>query len=233
MKPVIGIPQMGQSLFRKYMKSKYVQSLVRAGAQVRWIELTDPEKAVSELLKCDGLLLPGGADVNPNLYGQEPTEKCGKPNTLRDTAEWKMLEAFLPTQKPVLCICRGVQLLNVFRGGTLHQDISLVQVSKHSDFLSKNRGIHQIKLSANTRLAQILKEEPLTVNSLHHQAVDWVGAELRVCAVSDDGFIEALELENHPFCMGVQWHPEHMSRKNPVQQRLFDVFVSACTEGSR
>lgn len=233
MKPVIGIPQMGQSLFRKYMKSKYVQSLVRAGAQVRWIELIDPEEAVSELLECDGLLLPGGADVNPNLYGQAPTEMCGKPNTLRDTAEMKMLEAFLPTQKPVLCICRGVQLLNVFCGGTLHQDISRMQVSRHSDFLSKNRGIHQIKLSANTRLAQILKEETLTVNSLHHQAAGQVGKELTVSAVSDDGFIEALELENHPFCIGVQWHPEHMSKKSSLQQSLFDAFVSACASNAR
>lgn len=231
MKPVIGIPQMGQDLFRQYMKRKYVQSLVRAGAQVRWIELADPNKAVSELLECDGLLLPGGADVNPKLYGQEPSEKCGKPNTLRDNAERKMLEAFLPTGKPVFCICRGVQLLNVFCGGTLHQDISLTQVSRHSDFLSRNKGIHPVKISAHTKLAQIMKEETLMVNSLHHQAADRIGSGLTVSAVSDDGFTEALELSGHPFCIGVQWHPEHMSKKSAVQQGLFDAFVHACMGG--
>lgn len=108
MKSVIGIPQMGPGLFRKYLKSKYVNALERAGAQVRWIELTDPAAAVAELMECDGLLLPGGPDVNPGLYGQTPTAKCGKPDALRDTGEMKLLEAFVPTGKPVLCICRGL-----------------------------------------------------------------------------------------------------------------------------
>lgn len=230
MKPIVGIPQMGQDLFRKYMKGKYVRSLERAGAQVRWIELEDPDRAVSQLLECDGLLLPGGADVNPALYGQEPSEKCGKPNDLRDVAEMKMLEAFLPTKKPVFCICRGVQLLNVFFGGTLYQDISLTQVSRHSDFPSRSKGIHRIKLYPHTALSRILEEDTLLVNSLHHQAADQVGLGLTVSAVSEDGFIEALEVRYHPFCIGVQWHPEHMSKKSAVQQSLFDAFVRACEE---
>lgn len=228
MKPVIGIPQMGNDLFRKYMKSKYAASLRRAGAEVRWIELEDPEAAVAELMTCDGLLLPGGADVNPHLYGQEPTEKCGKPNTLRDTAEMKMLEAFLPTNKPVFCICRGVQLLNVFFGGTLYQDIKLTQVCKHSHFPSKNKGTHNVKLYGHTKLGHILDVPNTMVNSLHHQAVEQVGLGLTIGAVSDDGFIEALEILTHPFCIGVQWHPEHMSKANPAQQKLFDAFVDAC-----
>lgn len=233
MKPVIGIPRMGQDPFRKYMKSKYVQSLECSGAQVRWIKLEDPDRAVSEILECDGLLLPGGADVNPVLYGQEPSEKCGKPNTLRDTAEMKMLEAFLLTNKPVLCICRGVQLLNVFFGGTLHQDIKLTQAVRHSDFRSRNKGIHQVRLFSHTRLAHILNKDTVLVNSLHHQAVDRVGLGLTVSAVSGDGFIEALEIIHHPFCIGVQWHPEHMSKKSAVQQSLFDAFVNACGEKRR
>lgn len=228
MKPVIGIPQMGSDLFRKYMKSKYVSSLVRAGAQVRWIELEDTDAAVAQLLDCDGLLLPGGADVNPKLYGQVPTEKCGKPNTLRDTGEMKLLEAFLPTNKPILCICRGVQLLNVFCGGTLHQDIKDSQKCSHSDFFTRARGCHQVKIMPHTRLNHIFEEETVKVNSLHHQAVDQVGKDLTISAVSEDGFVEALEITRHPFCIGVQWHPEHMSKRNPTQQKLFDAFVEAC-----
>lgn len=228
MAPVIGIPQMGNDLFRKYMKSKYVAALEAAGARARWIELEDPEKAVAELLECDGLLLPGGADVDPALYGQTPTEKCGKPNTLRDTAEMKMLEAFVPTGKPVLCICRGMQLLNVYFGGTLHQDISATQVCKHSDFFSKNKGNHPVKVLPRTKLSQIFKEETVTVNSLHHQAVDALGPGLTVSAVSGDGFIEGVEVFLHPFCVGVQWHPEHMCRSVAAQQGIFDAFVKAC-----
>lgn len=228
MMSVIGIPQMGNDLFRKYMKSKYVQSLERSGATVRWIGLEDLQAAVAAALECDGLLLPGGADVDPHLYGQEPTEQCGKPNVLRDAAEPKLLEAFLPTGKPVLCICRGVQMLNVHFGGTLHQDISKMQVCKHSDFRKKNKGSHTVKLLPRTKLSQIFGEEPIRVNSMHHQAVDKVGPGLAVSAVSEDGFIEGLEVFLHPFCVGVQWHPEHMSKFVPAQQKLFDAFVAAC-----
>lgn len=230
MKPVIGIPQMGNDLFRKYMKRKYTKSLERAGADVRWIELGDTDKAVAQLLACDGLLLPGGADVNPQLYGQEPSEKCGKPNTLRDTAEKKMLEAFLPTNKPIFCICRGVQMLNVFCGGTLHQDIKDTQKCRHSDFGSRGKGCHKVKIFTHTHLSEIFGKEEVLVNSMHHQAADQVGKELTICAVSEDGFIEALEITHHPFCIGVQWHPEHMSQNDPAQQKLFDAFVAACKQ---
>jgi len=228
MKPVIAMPQMGNDLFRKYMKSKYVRSLRRAGAQVRWIDLEDMDKAVHELLACDGLLLPGGADVAPRLYGQEPTEKCGKPNTLRDTGEMKMLAAFLPTGKPILGICRGVQLMNVFFGGTLHQDIKDAQKYNHSDFRNKNRGNHAVTLTAGTKLADIFGTQTLIVNSLHHQAADAAAPDLSVAARSEDGFIEALEHKTHPFCLGVQWHPEHMSHASEAQRSLFRAFVDAC-----
>lgn len=229
MNPVIAIPQMGNSLFRRYMKSKYVQSLHRAGAEVRWIKLEDPDRAVAEMLTCDALLLPGGADISPILYGQTPTEKCGKPNELRDNAEMKMLEAFLPTNKPILCICRGVQLLNVFFNGTLHQDIKGTQVCKHAHFPSRNKGIHNVKIYPNTKLGRILGQNTVKVNSLHHQAVDQLGPGLTISAVSEDGFIEGLEVFLHPFCVGVQWHPEHMSKTNALQQKLFDAFVQAST----
>lgn len=228
MKPVIAVPQWGNSPLRLYMKSKYIESLHRAGAEIRWIELDDPDKAVEEMLECDGLLLPGGDDLNPALYGQTPKPECGKPDNRRDKAEMKMLEAFLPTNKPIFCVCRGLQLLNVFYNGTLHQDIKKIQVCKHSHFRSAKKGIHRVKVYPRTKLAQILGEEPVKVNSLHHQAVDKLGPGLTVSAVSDDGFIEGLEVFLHPFCIAVQWHPEHMSKYSAQQQKLFDAFVLAC-----
>lgn len=229
MKPVIAMPQMGNDLFRKYMKSKYMQSLKHAGAEVCWIDLGNADAAVRKALYCDGLLLPGGADVNPKLYGQELSEKCGSPNQLRDAAEMKMLEAFLLTGKPIFGICRGSQLLNVFMGGTLMQDIKDIQKCRHMHFPSKNKGTHMVNVAANTRLSSILGQTgPVRVNSLHHQAVDRIGNKLTAGAVSEDGFIEEVEITEHPFCVGVQWHPEHMSRKNPLQQKLFDEFVYVC-----
>ena len=228
MNPVIAIPQMGNDLFRRYMKSKYVRSLQRAGADVRWIALEDTKKAVSEMLECSGLLLPGGADINPKLYGQELSEKCGKPDELRDTAEWEMLEAFLPSGKPIFCICRGVQLLNVFLGGSLHQDIRDLQTCRHADFSSKNRGCHKVSFHPDTRLRDIFREESAIVNSLHHQAADEIGEGLWIPADSPEGFAEALELEDYPFCLAVQWHPEYMAGRTPSQQRLFQALVDAC-----
>lgn len=232
MKPVIAIPQMGNDLFRKYMKSKYTKSLETAGADVKWIELDNIEKAVAQALSCDGLLLPGGADIDPQLYGQKPTEKCGKPNAVRDAAEPAILQAFFKTKKPVLAICRGIQLLNVYKGGTLLQDIKDNQKYKHMDFFSRAGSIHMVSIDKNSILYSILKTENINVNSMHHQAIDKVGAELTVTAKSADGYVEAIELCNYPFCIGVQWHPEHMSKKSAEQRKIFTAFVSACQTNS-
>ena len=223
MKPVIAMPKLSNDPFRIYMKSKYVFSLWRSGARVRWIGNKNTEDNRRALLKCDGLLMPGGVDIEPARYGQETHEKCGKIDLTRDAAEWWMLESFLPTQKPLLGICRGIQMLNVFQGGTLHQHID-----GHSDFKSRSTGCHRVSILPGSRLETILSESCLTVNSLHHQAVDALGKDLAVCAVSEDGIVEAVIHTSHPFCLAFQWHPEHMSRKNKGQQKIFDTFVNAC-----
>ena len=228
MPTVIAIPQMGTDLFRKYMKSKYIKSLQRAGATVKWIELDDAEKTVREALACDGLLLPGGADIEPSLYGREREEKCGKPNKKRDKGEFEIFSSYVKTEKPILCICRGFQLLNVFYGGTLHQDISGIKKCSHSDFLKRSKSIHSVTVTEGTGLYGLFGKSEVGVNSLHHQAVETVGEGLEVSAVSEDGFVEALEIADHPFCLGVQWHPEHMSKNDSLQQKLFDEFVKRC-----
>ncbi|MBO5934574.1 MAG: gamma-glutamyl-gamma-aminobutyrate hydrolase family protein [Clostridia bacterium] len=228
MSVVIAIPQMGTDLFRKYMKSKYVKSIERAGGEVRWIEPDDTGKAIKEALSCDGLLLPGGADIEPALYGREREEKCGKPNKLRDDYEFLIYEAFVKTGKPILCICRGFQLLNVANGGTLHQDIADIKKCSHSDFLKRAKAIHDITITKDTKLFSIFSKTNTGVNSLHHQAIENVGENLIVSAVSEDGFVEAIELKEYPFCIGVQWHPEHMSKKDSLQQNIFNSFVNAC-----
>lgn len=228
MKPVIAMPKLENTLFRCYMISKYILCLWRSGAKVVRIPLKDLEKNREKLLACDGLLLPGGADVDPSYYGQERSEKCGKVEKLRDEGEWAILEAFLPTEKPILCICRGEQLMNVFCGGTLHQDISESQKCKHSDFKSRADWTHTVEVVPGTRLASILGPGKCRVNSMHHQAVDIPAPGLTVNAVSGDGFVEGLEKEDHPFFLGVQWHPEHMSRKDKGQRKIFTAFVEAC-----
>lgn len=227
---IIAIPQMGNDLFRKYMKSKYAKSLERANAEVKWIELDDIDSAVGEALSCNGLLLPGGADIAPEMYGQAPVKECGKPNELRDKAEPEILSAFLETGRPIFAICRGIQLLNVFKGGTLKQDIKNEQKYKHMDFLSRSGSIHPIEIEKDSLLFGIVGSENTDVNSMHHQAIDKVGGGFKVTARSADGYIEAIELEGYPFCLGVQWHPEHMSKKSEIQRRLFTAFAEKARE---
>lgn len=228
MSTTIAIPQMGTDLFRKYMKSKYVKSIERAGANVKWIELDNTEKAVEEALACDGLLLSGGADIEPTLYGRKREEKCGKPNELRDKNEFEIFNAFVKTDKPILGICRGFQLINVACGGTLHQDIADIKKCNHSDFLKRAKPIHKVTITENTLLYNIFGKTEVGVNSLHHQAIENIGENLTVSAISEDGFVEGLELNNHQFCVAVQWHPEHMSKTDALQQKLFNEFISTC-----
>lgn len=224
MTPEIAIPKLGPGLLRRCLGKKYVAALAAAGACVRWIGPEDLDAA----LQCDGLLIPGGDDIDPSLYGQTKTQKCGKQNPLRDRLDPALLQMFLPTGKPVLGVCRGMQMLNVFLGGTLHQDIHDQQSLCHQNFPARGKGVHDVSVADNSRLRSIVGSARIRVNSLHHQTVDVPGAGLTVTARSDDGFAEAIELEEHPFCMGLQWHPELMSRHAQEQHEILCAFTASC-----
>ena len=221
----IAMPRMVPNQLLAEAHAKYPESLARAGAEMRWIELDDPDKAVQDALACDGLLLPGGGDIDPKFYGQERIPACGEPNVLRDTAEPLLLRAFLAAGKPILGICRGIQVLNAFLGGELYQDIKPLEHVPHNDHWAK---IHTVTVRRGTLLAEILKQDTVLVNSQHHQAASRVAPGLEIAALSEDGFIEALEKPDAKFCLGVQWHPEWLSEADPRQQALFDAFVKAC-----
>ena len=173
----------------------------------------------------NAVLLPGGGDIEPSLFGQERIPACGEPNPLRDAAEPKLLHAFLAAGKPILGICRGIQVLNAFLGGELYQDIKPLEHLPHNDHWAK---IHTVTVRRGTLLAEILKQDTVLVNSQHHQAASRVAPGLEIAALSEDGFIEALEKPDAKFCLGVQWHPEWLSEADPRQQALFDAFVKAC-----
>ena len=221
----IAMPRMSTDPELTVAQSKYVESLARAGAEVRWIELADPGKAAAEALECAGLLLPGGGDIEPSLFGQERIPACGEPNLLRDATEPTLLHAFLAADKPILGICRGIQVLNVFLGGELYQDIQPMEHVPHNDHWAK---VHTVTIRRGTLLSTILGQDTLLVNSQHHQAASRVAPGLEIAALSEDGFVEALEKPDAKFCLGVQWHPEWLSAADPRAQALFDAFVKAC-----
>ena len=211
MSVTIAMPRMSTDPELTAAQAKYPESLARAGAEMCWIELDDPEKAVQDALACDGLLLPGGGDIDPKFYGQERIPACGEPNLAAD--------------KPVLAICRGIQLMNVALGGDLYQDIKPFEHVPHNDHWGK---IHTVTVRRDTLLSRILGQDTALVNSQHHQAVDKVAPGLVLSALSEDGIVEGIEKPDAKFCLGVQWHPEWLSAADPAMQGIFDAFVAAC-----
>ncbi len=227
MRVVIAMPRMSTDPEPTVAQSKYMESLARAGAGMRWVELSDPEQAVQDALTCDGLLLPGGGDMDPKFYGQERIPACGEPNLLRDAAEPLLLRAFLAADKPVLGICRGIQVMNAVLGGDLYQDIKPFEHLPHNDHWTK---VHTVTVRRGTLLSRILGQDTVLVNSQHHQAVDRVAPGFTLAALSEDGIVEAIEKPDARFCLGVQWHPEWLSDADPAMQGLFDAFVNACSK---
>ena len=227
MRVVIAMPRMSTDPEPTVAQSKYMESLARAGAGMRWVELSDPEQAVQDALTCDGLLLPGGGDMDPKFYGQARIPACGEPNLLRDAAEPLLLRAFLAADKPVLGICRGIQVMNAVLGGDLYQDIKPFEHLPHNDHWAK---VHTVTVRRGTLLSRILGQDTVLVNSQHHQAVDRVAPGFTLAALSEDGIVEAIEKPDARFCLGVQWHPEWLSDADPAMQGLFYAFVNACSK---
>ena len=227
MRVVIAMPRMSTDPEPTVAQSKYIESLARAGAGMRWVELSDLEQAVQDALTCDGLLLPGGGDMDPKFYGQARIPACGEPNLLRDAAEPLLLRAFLAADKPVLGICRGIQVMNAVLGGDLYQDIKPFEHLPHNDHWAK---VHTVTVRRGTLLSRILGQDTVLVNSQHHQAVDRVAPGFTLAALSEDGIVEAIEKPDAGFCLGVQWHPEWLSDADPAMQSLFDAFVNACSK---
>ena len=227
MRVVIAMPRMSTDPEPTVAQSKYIESLARARAGMRWVELSDPEQAVQDALTCDGLLLPGGGDMDPKFYGQARIPACGEPNLLRDAAEPLLLRAFLAADKPVLGICRGIQVMNAVLGGDLYQDIKPFEHLPHNDHWAK---VHTVTVRRGTLLSRILGQDTVLVNSQHHQAVDRVAPGFTLAALSEDGIVEAIEKPDARFCLGVQWHPEWLSDADPAMQSLFDAFVNACSK---
>jgi putative glutamine amidotransferase len=222
----------------------YVDALTRAGALVALLPSVDSKaepnapsdtgvdsaSAIEVLAPFDGLLLTGGADVDPSLYGQEPHPKVYGTDPELDRFELALVDAALAREMPILAICRGHQLLNVALGGTLDQHITdRPGVLAHGDpSRGPGGGIdHEVTIEPDTKLAHALGTTRCSVRSHHHQAVDELAAKATVTARADDGVLEGFELAEG-WVVAVQWHPESTAANDPVQQRLFGAFVEAC-----
>ena len=176
----------------------------------------------------DGILFTGGPDVDPMLYGEEPIPGQGGIDPLRDEFEISMAKKALVGDKPVLGICRGLQVLNVAGGGTLYQDIKsqVKDAQKHRQDAQAYYGTHHVELLEDSMAHEIFGSEKIISNTFHHQSCKNPAPGFKPTGWAYDGVIEVLEIESHVWKMCVQWHPEHMD--DPVMNKLFKAFVDAC-----
>ena len=236
MRPVVGIT-LGDGDRPGYhsMREDYVRSVERSQAVPVVLPALRPEDAAALLDRLDGLVLSGGIDVDPALYGEAPHPKLGRVDRHRDEFELALTREALARDLPLLAICRGQQVLNVATGGSLVQDIpsELKGAVTHDAPGRRTRRSHTVEVTPGSKLGEILGEGTLSVNSFHHQAVDRLGKGLVVSARSSrDGVIEGVERPGAAFVVGVQWHPESFWNDERSFQRLFDAHVQACRTAS-
>lgn len=214
------------------MQYTYLESIWRAGCDEAMVapRMRSVEEASSFLERVDGLVLVGGGDVDPARYGQDRHPRVYDVEAASDQLEISLALAAVEMELPILAICRGMQVLNVALGGSLHQHITgQTGITEHGD-PSEGHHRHPVRVLPGSRLEQIVGAADIAECwSFHHQSIDRLGSGLKVSARSDDGTIEAVEFHTDDFgwMIGVQWHPERTSHEDSVQQGLFDALARA------
>ena len=190
----------------------------------------DGVDAIAEMI--DGLLLTGGGDIDPTLFGEEPHPRLGNIVPERDAFEIQLVQKMLEKNKPILGICRGAQILSIAAGGDMYQDIyaqSSEQLLQHDQQAPNWHASHFVHVTKGSILSDVAGVEKFKVNSFHHQAVRNIPNGFIVSGIASDGIIEAFESENHSFVMGIQWHPESLLLKDDlVSAAIFKRFIDAC-----
>ena len=214
---------------RLYVSRAYISSVERAGGLPIMLPITDVADIVARHAgMIDGLLLTGGVDVNPLLYGEEPQQKLLEVCAERDWYELALIRAVLLQEKPIFGICRGIQMLNVACGGTLWQDIDAItpEILKHRQQQSGYCGSHTVRTEHGSFIWKCIADSFVT-NSFHHQACKTLAPEFVATAWTADGIVEAIEKPGKPLVFGVQWHPEHMTENHPPMLQLFQELTAA------
>lgn len=214
-----------------FVAGDYVYAVEKAGGIPLILpRLKNMDNLKPLLDKLDGILVSGGHDVDPRSYGARITGKCGRIVPERDTMDLYITRYALENGKPLLGICRGIQILCAATGGTIYQDLESEGNFMHHfmDASPRQYPVHKVKIAEGSLLEKIFGKTEVEVNSYHHQAVKTVGKGMKIIACSEDGVPEAVEPENSKaFVLGVQWHPEMMFTSEE-QQKIFKAFVRAC-----
>ncbi|MGH7583026.1 MAG: gamma-glutamyl-gamma-aminobutyrate hydrolase family protein [Gemmatimonadales bacterium] len=216
------------------MNQRYAHAIVAAGGVPVLVPLLDDEAPLRTIFdRVDGLLLPGGVDIDPGAYRTAPEPVLGRIDPARDATEIRLTRWALAEEKPLLGLCRGLQVISVACGGTLWQDLAADRPDsiKHDYFptagWSRDHLAHDVAIGAGTRLAGLLRADTLPVNSMHHQGIRELGPRLIPAAIAPDGLIEGAEATGDGFAVAVQWHPESLAPGSRGVGSLFDAFVDA------
>ena len=222
---------------RVRVNEAYTNALAAVGLVPMVLPPIDPTLAVAALRGAAGLVITGGEDVDPALFGQKPHAATGVPHAGRDAYELALARAAAEDHVPTLAICRGAQVMNVALGGTLVQDIPSQRPTDLQHDLSERRTerVHAAEIVHGTVLARVLGDERITVNSSHHQSLDRIADSLRLAATSPDGIVEAVETRDERWWMlAVQWHPEELTATpEDWDRRLFRAFADAVRAGGQ
>ena len=237
MKPVIGVtPLYDVEKSSIWMLPGYMDGILQAGGVPVILPLSAEDADIERLFRViDGLLLTGGQDVDPSLYGEERNEKCGEVYPPRDTLEKKLFQKAMSLDMPVFGICRGLQVINILMGGTLYQDLPTQFTSpnaeNHRQTASRDTLTHKVTLVQSSPLYALLEAEKLPVNSFHHQGVRQLAPGLLPAAIAEDGLVEALYAPHKSFVQAVQWHPECCFETDEPSRKIFRAFINACASG--
>ena len=234
MQPVIGITTMqdqnSSGLPTVMLIQAYVHAIMQAGGVPVLIPSMLAEGGWDVLYeRLDGILFSGGGDISLEYFDGEPHQRIDGVDPLRDSMELSLLRTAVEDGKPFFGICRGIQTVNVGLGGTLYTHLSEQFPTKIDHTYPGNMRtvlVHEVKVEEGTRLAEVVGEPILKVNSLHHQGLKDIAPALRVTSYAPDGLVEAVEFPHHPFGLAVQWHPEWLTDQQPTRN-LFKAFVEA------
>jgi len=215
--------QVGQAYITSIQKAGGIPMMIPVGVAIQSLD--------SLLSRLDGVMFTGGSDINPQRFTAQMHPRVYGVSTERDALEFALIEKIMAGDKPMLAICRGIQVLNVACGGELYLDIQdqMPNALKHDWFpgFPRDKLAHTVSLTPGSQLNEIFGVDEIQVNSLHHQGISQIGKGLSATAYAPDGLVEGLEVIGMAFALGVQWHPESLP-DDPGQQRLFQAFIEAC-----
>lgn len=230
-KPVIGIVTVHDEspIPRIFTNEHYPKAVIRGGGIPVMLPVTTDREVLQQFTGlCDGFLFSGGQDISPMKYGELQSRLCGSTSLLLDDFQIPLMQMVLESRKPFVAICRGIQVLNVALGGTLYQDVTEYSEKTVKHIQEANRGdvTHPVEIQEGTQLYDLFGGQIWT-NSFHHQALKKVAERLTVSARCPDGIVEAVEVKDYPYGMGIQWHPEGMLPYDDAMLPLFQELVRA------